>query len=304
MPKKSSWNLGLIQAEALKYKTRMEFQKGSRSAYMNARNLHILDTVCFHMEGREQWTEEKIQKIALLYTTRNDFVANSPAAYHAAYQRDILDSVCKHMVVKRRNWTEKEVHQITIQYKTKLDLIRANQKAYRAARDLGITDIVFSHMVHPKKIKSLTLEQLMEKTAVYKSQKEFRKKAKNLYYQARENGWLKKVCAHMDGRNRWTEEEIRAEALKYSTRTEFLRGSPAYQAAHLKGIVNEVCAHMVKKKKDPKEKTESIREEAKKYTTRRDFRLGSPNEYRQASRAKILSNVCNHMPKTKKNGKS
>ena len=48
-----------------------------------------------------------------------------------------------------------------------------------------------------------------------------------------------------DGRKRWTDEDLAAEAARYKTRSAFQYGNVnAYHAARSHGILDEICKHM------------------------------------------------------------
>ena len=75
---------------------------------------------------------------------------------------------------------------------------------------------------------------------------EFKQRFGNAYRYAWRNNFLEEACSHMESdEDSWTEEKIRAEALKYETRTAFAHGcNVAYRHARVKGILEEVCQHM------------------------------------------------------------
>ena len=57
------WSIDKLKEEALKYKTRGEFQKFSLSAYSIAHKNGWLDDVCSHMiPQNEKWTFDKVRK--------------------------------------------------------------------------------------------------------------------------------------------------------------------------------------------------------------------------------------------------
>jgi hypothetical protein len=103
------WTLSGLKLEALKYKTRGEFQKNSPSAYITSRKFspETFDQICSHMSCRVdvsneknanfRWTLGKIQSEASKYKTRGEFQKNSPSIYQTACRREILDEVCSHM---------------------------------------------------------------------------------------------------------------------------------------------------------------------------------------------------------------
>ena len=93
---------------------------------------------------------------------------------------------------------------------------------------------------------------------------------------------------------KWTEDDLRAEALKYSHRSEFkLANRPAYAAALRKGIVNQICEHM-----DYKQKQwtfEECIEVAKRYKNKRAFEISDRNAYQAARHNGWLDEISSHM---------
>ena len=83
---------------------------------------------------------------------------------------------------------------------------------------------------------------------------------------------------------KWTHETARAEALKYTSRVQFRRGSrgaAAYAERH--GFFDEACSHMTTKSPKPYS-FKQVAEAAKKYETRVEFRRGSQGEYGRSLR--------------------
>jgi predicted GIY-YIG superfamily endonuclease len=84
----------------------------------------------------------------------------------------------------------------------------------------------------------------------YSSRREFYKKSGSAYTAARKNKWLNEISKHMNTKRRkpagyWTLERCQKEALLYKTRIDFSKQSSAsYSAAHKKGFIDEICAHM------------------------------------------------------------
>ena len=104
--RKIKWTHETLRQEALKYKSRSEFQTDSRGAYKSATRNGILDEVCQHMfvytkkgeqNPRYVWTTEMLEQEALEYQTRTEFARKSYGAYSAARKRKLLDQICKHM---------------------------------------------------------------------------------------------------------------------------------------------------------------------------------------------------------------
>jgi hypothetical protein len=101
------WTNEKLKLEALKYKTRSEFQKYSSGAYDSAYSRNILNKICEHMPDRIdtkgeknstfKWTLEKLQEEALKYKTRQEFKINNMGAYNTARNKKILNQICGHM---------------------------------------------------------------------------------------------------------------------------------------------------------------------------------------------------------------
>lgn len=89
----------MLQAEALKFNTRLEFAKNSNNAYQIAHERSILDKICAHMVSNTiYWTNEMLTEEALKFETRGEFRKKSPSAYTIAITRNILDLICAHMI--------------------------------------------------------------------------------------------------------------------------------------------------------------------------------------------------------------
>jgi len=98
--------------------------------------------------------------------------------------------------------------------------------------------------------------------------------------------------------DKWSEEEIREEALKYDTRKAFReKSSAAHKKAYRLNILDDVCSHMDTLRKYWSE--EEIREEALKYDKRTEFAENN-KAYGAAQRLGILDDVCSHMEIIKK----
>ena len=99
---KGYWTLERCKVEALKYERRIDFQKGSESAYIAAHKNGWLDECCAHMASvirkpKGYWTLELCKAEALPYSSRNDFKKGSGAAYTAAQKNGWIDECCAHM---------------------------------------------------------------------------------------------------------------------------------------------------------------------------------------------------------------
>jgi len=113
------------------------------------------------------------------------------------------------------------------------------------------------------------------------------------------------IILRMDNSKRprriWTLENLRIEALKYYTRSEFqkINGS-AYNAAGKLQVRNLVCAHMNTPKRPNGYWTlERLQVEALKYSSRQEFQQKSGAAYKAAGEQKCRDKICSHMHKVK-----
>jgi hypothetical protein len=195
--KRTKWAFEKLQEEALKYKTRKEFEKNSPGAYQAAIRRSILDKICSHMGERlnEKWTKEELEQEASKYKTRKEFEKNSSGAYHTALRRSILDKICPHMEYVNYPWTDEELQQETLKYKTRGEFQKNSKGAYCTAQKRKILDKICSHMVGVRRY--WTDEELVEEAKKYKSRKEFQKNSKGAYAAARRRKILDKISSHM-----------------------------------------------------------------------------------------------------------
>jgi hypothetical protein len=99
----------------------------------------------------------------------------------------------------------------------------------------------------------------------------------------------------------WTKERCQEEALRYNTKSEFMKGSVgAYTSSLKKGWLEDVCAHMIEVyKPDGHWTKERCSEEAMKYKTRTEFKRSS-SAYMSAQKNGWIDDICGHMTSVKK----
>lgn len=153
--------------------------------------------------------------------------------------------------------------------------------------------------------KKWTPETLRNEAGKYGSRREFRLTNASAYVTCRKSGLLEEIFPfvvkdHAASNNpnfRWTDDALRLEALKYTTKQEFRNNSyAAYLSAKRRGIFITICSHM----NSPYQKwtNESLKLEASKYNRRSDFERESPAAYGAATIRKIMSEICVHMQRS------
>ncbi len=99
----------------------------------------------------------------------------------------------------------------------------------------------------------------------------------------------------------WTLENLRTEALKYTTRSEFQKMSgSAYNAAGRLKLRDLICEHMVvTKRPDGYWTHERLQVEALKYSSRQEFQIKNGAAYKAAGEKNCRDHICAHMLKVK-----
>jgi hypothetical protein len=99
------WTKDRCHEEALKYKTRREFQTNSKVAYSKARKMGWLDDICSHMvlihKPPGYWIKERIIEAASECSTRTEFYVKYSTASTIARNMGWIDEICAHMEVLR-----------------------------------------------------------------------------------------------------------------------------------------------------------------------------------------------------------
>ncbi len=157
------------------------------------------------------------------------------------------------MAKKDQTWTQEEIDKIpdvAKKYKTRAEFSKNDPRTVRKARSLGIWDDITKHMKHGK--AEIPESEIRKAAAKCESSGDFNQKHPNMYQKAARLKILQELFPDTyvpnppkSPRKRWTEDMIREEAKKYSTRSDFKRGSEyAYARSGALGIRDEVCAHM------------------------------------------------------------
>jgi predicted GIY-YIG superfamily endonuclease len=153
------WTFEKCQEEALKYKTKTDFQKNNSSAYKSALKNVWLVEICSHMIKKEHaiyWTYEKCKEEALKYITRSDFYFKSIGAYGASVKNKWLNDICLHMIEIHKPkgyWTKEKCTEEASKYLIRSEFHKCSTCAYNSAlRNNWLNDIC-SHMVKKQKQK-------------------------------------------------------------------------------------------------------------------------------------------------------
>jgi superfamily II DNA or RNA helicase len=93
------WTLEKSKKEALKYKSRVDFVKGSSACYQVCRSNGWMDEVCSHMDYKirpsKYFTFEEVKKTISIYNTRQDLKKSDINLYNVINKRGWMDELFK-----------------------------------------------------------------------------------------------------------------------------------------------------------------------------------------------------------------
>jgi len=278
----------VCRKEALKYRTRSEFQNGNDGAYTYALRHGFLDEICTHMELVHvvKWnSKEACHNEALKYSTRSEFQNGCASAYTYALKHGFLDEICKHMEVvgnlqKRCIYAfEFEDNYVYVGLTCNMrrrehsHLTEKKSSVFRHIESTGLTpQLIIVHDYTSKDVAGVIEDETIE---IY-----------------RMNGWhlLNRAKAGALGAlpKKWTKDRCMATLKKCSSLSEFKVCFPgAYKSCLANKWIDEVYQIY------PENYTEDeIRKEAIKYQYRQDFWRYSRDAYNSALKQRLLGKIC------------
>ena len=137
--------------EALKYKTRVEFGKGSSGAYVSAHKYGWIDEVCSHMTGKVRvdgvlvkWTKERVLEVASKYIYLKDFRENDRIALEVGTKNGWLDETS--LIKAYKFWDDKTAKEECLKYNSRNDFLEGSRGAYYYLKNKGLLDEYTKHM--------------------------------------------------------------------------------------------------------------------------------------------------------------
>ena len=194
--------------------------------------------------GFGKWTKKACYEEAKNYTTKSAFKIANGAAYSAALKKGWLKDYIwfEKLKTPETYWTYNKCYEEAKKCNTLKEFYRGHEKAYRVAKKNGwIKD--FTWFIKPTPTIKWTYEACLEKAKTCKSKVEFETKYSGAMNVARRNNWLKDYTwfERPTPKNlKWTYEACKAEASKYTSRGDFLKGSStAYSKSSKKGWLDD-----------------------------------------------------------------
>ena len=190
------WTKENVFAEAKKYKTRTEFERGRGRAYNVACKNGWLDEMNWFISPQNPngfWTKENVFTEAKKYKTRTEFQKGCSSAYVVARVNGWLDEMNWFKEVKKPGgyWTKENVFTEAKKYKTRNEFQKACSRAYNVAWKNGWLEEMdwFTSPQKPTGYWNIK-ENVFAESKKYETRTEFSDGCSGAYEVARKNGWL------------------------------------------------------------------------------------------------------------------
>lgn len=243
-----------VLIEARKYSCVSAWKRGSPGSYKAAKADGYFEEIKASMSPPKRtlkWTHESIIRDASKFSNRRDWRLNSCGAYVQAKRMGILHEACAHMELlnpKGRWSTSEAVLTEARKYQSKSEWQKNSVGSYEAAKRKGIFEEAVAHMHRPDISIRWDNESIRNDALKYSSKAQWARESSGAYEAAKRRGIFEEVTSHMKRQTvtpKWSEETIREDALKYSSKSQWKRNSiGAYTAAKKKHIFDDVTAHM------------------------------------------------------------
>ena len=199
----------------------------------------------------------------------------------------------------RNSWTKQAVVDSAKAYQSKTEWRKNSHGAYGKAFEMGWLDEACSHMTSKWK-KKWDLKSIEIEAGKFSSASDWYKNSPGSYSAASKMGMLKKISATMVKKihpnGYWTKSRILADALKYSSRSEWhVSSNSAYSMARRNGWFDEAVKHMEVLIEHGKWTKVAILESAKKYIHISKWQKQYPSAYNKALKKGWLSEATLHM---------
>jgi len=251
------------------------------------------------MKPMGYWTKEKCHEEALKYKVKKDFKYYSPTAYVKSCEKKWINEICTHMKALG-NRSSKCIYACEFPDNHVYVGLTYNieNRKYR-----HLTNNKSSVYIHQNKTN---LDPVFKKLTDYINVDIAIIKEADYVEKYKNNGWvvLNKVKTGSIGGNviKWTKEKCQEEALKYNNKTDFINNtSTAYNKACKQKWLDDICSHMIERKKPRGYWTkEKCREEISKYEHMINFILNGSTAYNICLKNKWVGELCSHLKRKRK----
>jgi uncharacterized protein YdcH (DUF465 family) len=137
-----------------------------------------------------------------------------------------------------------------------------------------------------------TDDDIRQEASKYNTQNEFMKGSPKIFYSAENRRMLDDLFPNRKTHSKikkYSDNDIRQDALKYSSSGEFHKNSPnLYTLAFKRGLIDDLFPD---RKKNNQYSNDDIKQEASKYKSQNEFMKGSPTMFYLSANRKMLDNL-------------
>lgn len=304
---KGYWTLDNCKKDALKYKTKIEWNKKSSGAYTIAGRNKWIEMCCAHMNSHRvvkgYWkVKENVLKSAYQFNKLSEWSKYCSAAYASSKINGWYDECIMHFIQKSKPkgyWTFEKCMEEALKFVNKTDWGKKSPSSYAIA---GRNKWIDMCCVHMKLIRYpdnyWTLKKCKEDAYNFKTRTEWANKKNSGYGKAKAMGWIDICSKHMvSGRKliKWTFENCLNDAKNYKSKTQWENNSSgAVLRARAMGWYNECCKHMIR----PSNITWTLykcKKDALKYSSKTEWLKNSSGGYYSAYKYGYVNECCKHM---------
>ena len=245
--------------DALKFKTKTEWQKNSSAAKKSAIKHGWYEECTAHMIEESKpagyWTKENVLIEALKYKNKSDWRKNSSGSLYVAFKNKWVDECCKHMIEIKKPlgyWTKEKCFEEALKYNNRSEWNKKSCPSYTAAKKYGWFEECTAHMtllVRPN--GTWTKELLIIEAKKWKTLSEWRKFGDG-YSRVKAYDCYDECTQHMTRTSKpvgfWNvKENVLVEALKFNSKIEWqAKSNGSMKSARKNGWLDECCTHMKK----------------------------------------------------------
>jgi hypothetical protein len=289
-----------LKLEALKYKTRNEFNEKNGVAYRQALNKgkDFYESIVQHMGDIGDIKKRMIY--AFLFPNNIIYVGLTYKLEIREKQHLQIDDTTKKSPVKnyiKETGIQPQLIKLT-DYIPYDEAQKKEDEFIKKFTNEGYT------LLNTQKAGSLgaginkwTKNKLKQLALTYTDYTKFTKEQRSAYTTAKNMGILDDITSHMvkSGRIKWTEDMVKQIALAYNDLNSFYYGnSNAYQAAIRFGILDDITSHMkrkILKKRVKKYTKETILNILQDYTSYQDFYTNNHQAYVKAIELGLIDDI-------------
>ena len=287
-----------LRKEALKYKTRSEFQQKSQTAYSKASKMgkEFLNSITQHMtipKSMTPYTDEELETIASKFNTKKEFNKSFPGAYQVALKRgkEFWDKITSHMEVLGSKhsrlvyayfFPENNAVYVGLTYNIK-------ERDFQHLKSEKHLTSVRRFMIETNEIPKLVkLTDLIDVKEAQNKENEFLEKFKKEGYTI-----LNKVKTGGLGHGlKYKDSDLERIALLYDNIKDFYSNDlQAYKSARRRGedFLNKITSHMKRNQESWDEK--KVRDYAVTFTSKNEFQKKYPGAVTYAKKIGIWNSL-------------